>query len=94
MTQQQVNKLNGVSEEDLVKEKKKIERDILEDPFGKWRIQHWRKVLIGKEFEDEGTRWYITDVSLNLKAGLITTLVTYTMRIRWSRNVYLPAVVV
>lgn len=75
LTQQQVNMLNGVSEEDLVeedeeqivpektKEKKKIERDILEDPFGKWRIQHWRKVLIGKEFEDEGTRWHITDVT-------------------------------
>ena len=75
LTQQQVNMLNGVSEEDLVeedeeknvpektKEKKKIERDILEDPFGKWRIQHWRKALIGKEFEDEGTRWHITDVT-------------------------------
>ena len=76
LTQQQVNKLNGVSEEDLVEEDEKsnvpektkektkeIERDILEDPFGKWRIQHWRKALIGKEFEDEGTRWHITDVS-------------------------------
>ena len=77
LTQQQVNKLNGVSEEDIVEEvepsapvqiKERTIKNILEDPFGKWRIQHWRKALIGNEFEDEGARWRITDVSAKYRS--------------------------
>lgn len=91
LTQQQVNKLNGVSEEDIVEEvepsapaqiKERTIKNILEDPFGKWRIQHWRKALIGKEFEDEGTRWHITDVTPQPQSGSYR----YTYNVHYADN--------
>ena len=50
-------------------------RDILEDPIDRWTINHWRRALIGKEFDDvdenddEMKRWQITAVEYKHKSG-------------------------
>jgi hypothetical protein len=50
-------------------------RDMLEDPIDRWTINHWRRALIGKEFDDvdenddEMKRWQITAVEYKHKSG-------------------------
>lgn len=59
-------------EDKAVKKRKQAEKDekrrnMLQEPINQWGIKHWEKALINNEFDDEGTRWRITDVSFQEK---------------------------